>query len=82
MLIGYARTSTLDQEAGFETQEVSLDQIGCDKIYKEQTSAVGPRPELDDLLEFIREGDSLVVTKLDRLARSVRHVGEIVAALR
>ena len=81
MLIGYARTSTLDQEAGFEAQEVSLKEIGCDKIYKEQTSAVGPRSELDDLLEFIREGDSLVVTKLDRLARSVRHLGDIVAAL-
>jgi len=81
MLIGYARTSTLDQEAGFEAQEVSLNEIGCDKIYKEQTSAVGPRPELGDLLEFIREGDTLVVTKLDRLARSVRHLGEIVAAL-
>ena len=81
MLIGYARTSTLDQEAGFEAQEASLKEIGCDKIYKEQTSAVGPRSELDDLLEFIREGDTLVVTKLDRLARSVRHVGEIVAAI-
>ncbi len=81
MLIGYARTSTLDQEAGFEAQEASLKEIGCDKIYKEQTSAVGPRSELDDLLEFIREGDTLVVTKLDRLARSVRHLGDIVAAL-
>lgn len=81
MLVGYARTSTINQEAGFEAQEVALNEIGCEKIFKEQTSAIGPRPELCALLDFIREGDTLVVTKLDRLARSVAHLGEIVTKL-
>ncbi|WP_371682014.1 recombinase family protein [Microvirga sp. 17 mud 1-3] len=47
----------------------------------EQTSAVGPRKQLEAALEFAREGDTLAVTKLDRLARSVRHLGEIVERL-
>lgn len=81
MLIGYARTSTLDQVHGLEAQRESLRGLGCDKVYHEQTSSVGPREALRDALNYCRDGDVLVVTKLDRLARSVRHLGEIVETL-
>jgi len=81
MLIGYARTSTLDQIAGFVAQRKALQALGCEKLFEEQVSSVGQRDALSAALEFVREGDTLVVTKLDRLARSVRHLGEIVEAL-
>jgi DNA invertase Pin-like site-specific DNA recombinase len=77
MLIGYARTSTVDQQAGFEAQLVELKAYGCDRTYKEQVSAVATRNQLDSALDMLREGDKLVVTKLDRLARSVAHMGDI-----
>jgi DNA invertase Pin-like site-specific DNA recombinase len=51
--------------------------VGCEKIFAEQVSAIGKRPQLEMLLEFIREGDTLIATKLDRLARSVQHLLEI-----
>ncbi|QOG06404.1 recombinase family protein [Aureimonas sp. OT7] len=81
MLIGYARTSTLEQEAGLEAQVRDLTALGCKKVFSEQVSSVGQRPELDAAIEYVREGDTLVVTKLDRLARSVTHMGELVARL-
>ena len=81
MKVGYARTSTIDQEAGFEAQLRDLEAAGCEKVFQEQVSAVGERGQLDAALDFIREDDSLVVCKLDRLARSTRHLGEIVEAL-
>jgi DNA invertase Pin-like site-specific DNA recombinase len=77
MLVGYARTSTLKQEAGYDAQIRDLSEIGCEKIYKEQVSSVAHRAELDAALEYVREGDVLCVTKLDRLARSTKHVLEI-----
>src|SRR5918997_6323101 len=81
MLVGYARTSTVDQEAGLEAQLRELKERGCEKVFQEQTSSVGQRKALEDALEFTRQGDALVVTKLDRLARSVTHLGEIIARL-
>jgi DNA invertase Pin-like site-specific DNA recombinase len=81
MLIGYARTSTTEQVNGLEAQRESLKAIGCNRLYYEQTSATGPRKALTEALGYVREGDVLVVTKLDRLARSVVHLGEIVAGL-
>jgi len=78
MIIGYARTSTLDQVAGFEAQLRDLEKSGCEQVYQEQTSSIGKRDELDKALNFIRKGDTLIVTKLDRLARSVKHLGEII----
>lgn len=81
MLIGYARTSTLEQEAGLEAQLRDLRALGCEKLFEEQTSSVGPRKALDAAMEFSREGDTLVVTKLDRLARSVVHLGAILQTL-
>jgi DNA invertase Pin-like site-specific DNA recombinase len=75
--IGYARTSTFEQRAGLEAQLRDLRTAGCEKIFSEQVSSVGARQQLDACLEFIREGDALVVTKLDRLARSTQHLLEI-----
>lgn len=76
MLIGYARTSTLDQKASIEAQARDLTAAGCDKLFSEQVSSVdmANREQLAQALDFIREGDALVVTKLDRLARSVGHL--------
>lgn len=84
MLIGYARTSTLDQKAGIEAQVRDLQAIGCDKLFQEQVSSVdvASREQLALALEFIREGDTLVVTKLDRLARSVAHLMNILDTLK
>lgn len=81
MLVGYGRTSTLDQVAGLEAQERELQALGCGKVFLEQTSSVGPRRALEAALEYVREGDTLVVTKLDRLARSVVHLGQILQQL-
>jgi len=81
MLIGYARTSTLEQKASIEAQRESLKAIGCERVYEEQTSSVGPREALSEALRYCREGDTFVVTKLDRLARSVRHLGELLEDL-
>jgi DNA invertase Pin-like site-specific DNA recombinase len=75
--IGYARTSTLEQQAGLDAQLRDLIAAGCEKIFSEQVSAVGKRPQLEGVLDFIRDGDTLVVTKLDRLARSTQHLLEI-----
>ncbi len=79
MLIGYARTSTIDQEAGLEAQLRDLKE--CDKVFQEQVSSVAKRKELDAAIDYVREGDTLVVTKLDRLARSTKHLMDIVDVL-
>lgn len=81
MLIGYARTSTFDQKAGLEAQIAALKALGCERLYQEQVSSVAIRDALREALAFCREGDTIVVTKLDRLARSVRHLGDIVEDL-
>ena len=71
MIVGYARTSTADQIAGFDAQIQELKAAGCQKMFQEQVSSVGKRAQLEAVLEYVREGDVLVVTKLDRLARSM-----------
>jgi DNA invertase Pin-like site-specific DNA recombinase len=74
-IIGYARTSTREQEAGLQAQIRDLIAAGCAErdIYTEQVSSVRERPELDLLRRrILRPGDELVVTRLDRLARSAR----------
>lgn len=81
MLLGYARTSTTDQVAGLEAQERDLLAQGCERLWKEQTSAMGPREALEEAISFAREGDALVVTKICRLARSVAHLVEIIDRL-
>ncbi len=81
VLVGYARTSTIDQQAGLEAQLRDLDACGCKKVFREQVSSVGERAQLEAALDYAREGDTLVVTKLDRLARSARHLSELVETL-
>ena len=81
MNIGYARTSTVEQEAGFEAQLRDLNAIGCEKVFQEQVSSVARRDQLEAAIDYLRDGDTLVVTKLDRLARSTRHLGEIMETL-
>src|SRR6476469_4229473 len=74
MQIGYARSSTIDKEAGFKAQGKALKAAGCEKVFAEQVSSTAQREQLEAALEYAREGDTLVVTKLDRLARSVSHL--------
>ncbi|KAB2715438.1 recombinase family protein [Brucella intermedia] len=70
-IVGYARTSTTDQKAGLEAQLRDLKAAGCVKLFHEEVSAVAAkRPELERALDYVREGDTMVVTKPDRLARS------------
>lgn len=81
MLVGYARTSTLEQRAGLDAQIRDLSSFGCEQIYQEQVSSVSEREELHAALKSLRSGDKLVVTKLDRLARSVKHLGNLIETL-
>jgi DNA invertase Pin-like site-specific DNA recombinase len=78
MLIGYARTSTIEQEAGLDAQVRDLKALGCQRIHKEQVSSVAHRNKLEAALDDLRPGDVLIVTKLDRLARSMRDLIGIV----
>jgi DNA invertase Pin-like site-specific DNA recombinase len=81
MLIGYARISTIDENLAL--QRDALTEAGCAKIFTEQMSgAVTDRPALHDALEFARSGDTLIVWKLDRLARSMKQLIETVENLR
>jgi len=81
MLVGYGRTSTTDQEAGLAAQERDLRAADCDKLFVEQVSSVAKQPQLEAALDFVREGDTVVVSKLDRLARSVADLLTIVSRL-
>lgn len=81
MLIGYSRTSTVDQKYGLTAQIEALESEGVEKIFSEQVSSVAIRPELESAIDFCREGDVLVVTKLDRLARSIHDLWKIVNRL-
>jgi DNA invertase Pin-like site-specific DNA recombinase len=81
-LVGYARVSSVGQSL-----EVQLDKLkGCDKLYQEKKSgAAGKRTQLEMCLEYVREGDTLVVTRLDRLdrlARSTLHLCQIADELK
>jgi DNA invertase Pin-like site-specific DNA recombinase len=70
MIIGYGRTSTTDQTAGLAGQERDLAAAGATRLFTEQVSSVAQRAKLTECLAFLREGDVLMVTKPDRLARS------------
>ncbi len=81
MKLGYARVSTHAQN--LETQIQLLKEAGCEAIFEEKISGTRTdRPELEKLLSQVRRGDTLVVCKLDRLARSTHHLLEIVETLR
>lgn len=81
MLVGYARVSTTDQVAGLEAQQRDLCATGCTKHFMEQVSSVAQRDQLAAALDFVRDGDTLVVTRLDRLARSTADLLTIIATL-
>ncbi len=81
VLVGYARTSTAEQEAGLAGQERELRAADCERVFSERVSSVGKRQQLDAALGFLREGDVLMVTKPDRLARSVADLLGIVGEL-
>lgn len=77
MKIGYGRVSTKDQK--LELQLDALEKAGCDKIYSEKQGATKERPELERMIDQLREGDTVVVWKLDRLGRSLKHLIDLVA---
>jgi DNA invertase Pin-like site-specific DNA recombinase len=79
-LIGYARVSTRGQDLALQVD--ALDHVGCERIYRDVGSGtLRQRPELDACLDYLRAGDTLVVWRLDRLGRSLRHLVELVAEL-
>jgi DNA invertase Pin-like site-specific DNA recombinase len=80
MKIGYARVSTVDQN--LELQTDALEKAGCEKNFTDQASgSKDDRKGLNDAVEFCRKGDSLVVWKLDRLGRSIKHLIETINLL-
>ncbi len=81
MRIGYARVSTHEQHLGLQLD--ALKQAGCERIYEDQVSGTKEqRPGLEQALAALRPGDTLVVWKLDRLGRSIKHLIEVVNSLR
>lgn len=81
-IYGYARVSTTDQDLSLQTE--ALTAAGCDIIRSEKLSGTSRngREELERLMEFIREGDTLLVTRIDRLARSIGDLQDIVRSLK
>jgi DNA invertase Pin-like site-specific DNA recombinase len=80
MLVGYARVSTQDQTLAL--QKDALERAGCERVFTDTLSGATPeRPGLTEALEYARSGDILVVWKLDRLGRSLRHLIETVTEL-
>ncbi|MAC89373.1 recombinase family protein [Maricaulis sp.] len=82
MLLGYARTSTSDQTAGLEAQIEELTNSGADRIFQEQVSSVSRRDQLEAALDYLRDDDVLMVTKLDRLARSVADLMRVIECIK
>lgn len=78
-IIGYARTSTADQVAGLADQIAELEAMGCTRVFSEQVSSVdAARPQLKAALDYLRDGDTFIVTKPDRLARNTGELLTIV----
>ena len=82
MKYGYARVSSVGQDLTIQVQK--LNEVGCDVIREEKVSGTSlkGRKEFETLMEFMREGDELVVTRIDRLARSIRDLQNIVYELK
>ena len=79
-LLGYARVSTLEQNPDLQVDELTA--AGCWRVWTDHASgALDRRPQLDAVLEQLRPGDTLVVWRLDRLGRSLRHLIEVVTGL-
>jgi len=77
--IGYARVST--QTQNLKTQVSKMTACGCVRVFQEQAGSRGPRPEFDRIMSYLREGDTLVITRLDRLARSLADLSAIARQL-
>ena len=79
--VGYARVSTTGQSLDIQIEK--LEQYGCDVIFKEKSSGIDDkRVELKECLKYVRKGDRLVISRLDRMARSALHLGKIVESLK
>lgn len=79
-LIGYARVSTADQHP--ELQQDALAEVGCSRVFTDKASGrLAERPQLEAALGYLREGDTLVVWRLDRLGRSVKHLVQVIGDL-
>lgn len=78
--IGYARVSTVDQDTALQMD--AMHKAGIKRVYREQCSGVGPRPELQRVLAFLRSGDVLVVWKVDRVARSLSELLSVLGRLK
>jgi DNA invertase Pin-like site-specific DNA recombinase len=77
-LVGYARVSSVGQSLDIQLEKLAH----CDKVFQEKKSGTSDkRPRLQECLEYVREGDTLVITRLDRLARSTLHLCQIAAEL-
>jgi DNA invertase Pin-like site-specific DNA recombinase len=72
MLFGYARVSTQDQNLNLQLDDLA--KAGCDRIFQEKVSSAKDRPQLQKLLELLRQGDTVMVWKLDRLGRSLKEL--------
>jgi DNA invertase Pin-like site-specific DNA recombinase len=83
-IIGYARVSTAGQDNGLETQKVLLEEAGAIKVFHEKMTGTSMkhRTALKECMEYLREGDTLVVTKIDRLARSIIDLNKLVGELK
>jgi DNA invertase Pin-like site-specific DNA recombinase len=80
MLVGYARVSTQDQTLAL--QKDALEQAGCERLFTDSASGVkAERRGLEEALEYVRPGDTLVVWKLDRLGRSLKHLIQTISGL-
>ena len=81
MKVGYIRVSTFDQN--LERQEITMKKLGAERVYREKISGISKeRPKLEDMLEFIREGDELIIDSVCRLGRSTRDLLSIVDKLK
>lgn len=79
--VGYARVSTTGQSLDIQIEK--LEKYGCDVIFKEKSSGIDDkRVELKECLNYVRKGDQLVISRLDRMARSALHLGKIVERLK
>lgn len=80
MLVGYARVSTHEQN--LDLQKDALEKAGCQKVFIDKVSSIAAaRPGIEEALSYLREGDTLVVWRLDRLGRSLKHLIEMIGEL-
>lgn len=80
MLVGYARVSTHEQN--LDLQQDALKKAGCEKIFMDKvTGLAAARPGIEEAISFLRQGDTLVVWRLDRLGRSLKHLIELIGNL-